>query len=91
LCYVHRNKLLTGAIIEILLMLLCKQALNMLLLINRLSSIQFAGLRFCILSIVYKYIKHDYIADGTCNMLELHAVFRTVISAQFVFDTHEIR
>ncbi|KYN08764.1 hypothetical protein ALC62_00220 [Cyphomyrmex costatus] len=36
-----------------------------------------------------KYIKHDYIADGTCNMSELHAVFRTVISAQFVFDTHE--
>ncbi|KYQ52201.1 hypothetical protein ALC60_08816 [Trachymyrmex zeteki] len=39
--------------------------------------------------IALKYIKHDYIADGTCNMSELHAVFRTVISVQFVFDIHE--
>ncbi|KYN13355.1 hypothetical protein ALC57_14368 [Trachymyrmex cornetzi] len=50
---------------------------------------QSVGVFFSCLEI--KYIKHDYIADGTCNMSELHAVFRAVISTQFVFDTHEFR
>lgn len=86
-----KNRFAGARAISQILFCLRERALSTLLLINRFPPPPSGWPAKPVSSISRPSVartERDYIADGTCNMSELRAVFQMIISAQFVFDMH---